>query len=939
MKKRLLAALLACCMAASMAGAAFAADDPPALATGQEPAPAAVLTDPPQEAPPGEAETQPVPETEPIAPPEVMPAAAPDNPAPTEPPAEPDPTPEPEQTPEATPEPTAAPPESTATPVPIEATNPAPTEAPTATPAPTAEPTATPVPTPAATVQPASVQTAAPEQAAALVMDALLDDPEPTAPPAVVTSLVLIDSIQTDGCFTAVVNGGADKIEGLTYVWYRSKNGENWEQVEPQRCSGSAWNIAPGSEQKLNAALDSCAVTLGDSDRLYYKVEVTGTDGKMYDAQKQVPYYRQLQNGSFETPRVPDSSPFSYTEGGGTSHFIQPEDAATNPKIVWYTTANAKHWMGTEKGNYMEIADGTNRYYDDTRNDPAACYRISGAYDGEQFAELNCEAYGALYQDVLTVPGTTLHWSLAHSGRQGQDTMALIIAPVDVAEEITKALSKDGVCDSPAAIQAVLNGTVTVNGETKNVRDYVVRTITDGNKKWGVYNGDYAVRAGQYVSRFFFVAVSCASGDNTVGNLLDKVWFSTEAAPPVEGHANLTVTKTIAGTLTDEQRTALLAGVGFTVTRSDGTEVRTITGAEMTADTTDPTKFSYTLQDLPVTSADGRVTYRYTVAETKHEAPAGLLYLSTHAAVNGDTMQNVTADPRLTDIDVPENSTTYADFENAYALETGSLRIEKALPKNADAALRAEADAVTNTFAVESLPVGSYTLTYDDDRTVTRTLDAPGALTLTLQGVGGVAIAGVPVGSYTVTETEHPDLANYYCTTPAVQATATVQVPSGGVGTATITNDYEAYRSVTLTKRVTGGMGDTRRAFTFTAAVDGAPLTQDSGCTVAFAGGGAWAQDGFTLPHKGSVTIGRLRAGQSVTFTEETLADYATSFTDGTTVTDGHTAAAAAGAALTCVNHKDGVIPTGLRTDVAPAVLTLLAALGCGLLLRRRREG
>ena len=166
-----------------------------------------------------------------------------------------------------------------------------------------------------------------------------------------------------------------------------------------------------------------------------------------------------------------------------------------------------------------------------------------------------------------------------------------------------------------------------------------------------------------------------------------------------------------------------------------------------------------------------------------------------------------------------------------------------------------------------------------------------------------------------------------------------MQVPSGGVGTATITNDYEAYRSVTLTKRVTGGMGDTRRAFTFTAAVDGAPLTQDSGCTVAFAGGGAWAQDGFTLPHKGSVTIGRLRAGQSVTFTEATLADYATSFTDGTTVTDGHTAAAAAGAALTCVNHKDGVIPTGLRTDIAPAVLTLLAALGCGLLLRRRREG
>ena len=37
-------------------------------------------------------------------------------------------------------------------------------------------------------------------------------------------------------------------------------------------------------------------------------------------------------------------------------------------------------------------------------------YAIGKAYDGGQFAELNCQAYGALYQDVLTVPGATLNW-------------------------------------------------------------------------------------------------------------------------------------------------------------------------------------------------------------------------------------------------------------------------------------------------------------------------------------------------------------------------------------------------------------------------------------------------------------------------------------------------------------------------------------------------
>ncbi len=91
---------------------------------------------------------------------------------------------------------------------------------------------------------------------------------------------------------------------------------------------------------------------------------------------------------------------------------------------------------------YIELADGSNRSYNGTRNYPEASYSIDGAYDGQQFAELNCKA-GALYQDVLTAPGTTLHWSLAHRarGRGMQDSMALLIAPVDVAAQITDILA------------------------------------------------------------------------------------------------------------------------------------------------------------------------------------------------------------------------------------------------------------------------------------------------------------------------------------------------------------------------------------------------------------------------------------------------------------------------------------------------------------------
>ena len=256
-----------------------------------------------------------------------------------------------------------------------------------------------------------------------------------------------------------------------------------------------------------------------------------------------------------------------------------------------------------------------------------------------------------------------------------------------------------------------------------------------------------------------------------------------------------------------------------------------------------------------------------------------------------------------------------------------------------DTALRDEAEAVTNTFTVGSLPIGSYTLVYDDGTARTVTLDAPGALTVPLKGLHSVTVEEVPVGSYTVTETDHPDLADWYCTTTAAAAAGTVQVPSGGVGEAVITNTYAPFLHVTVTKQVTGGMGDTRRGFAFTAAIDGAAVTADTPYVQPY-GGAALTADGFTIPHKGSIVIGHLKPGQTVTVTEETLTDYETTMDDGSSVTLGssYTAALTGDAALTCVNNKDGVPPTGLAQDAAPAVWLLAAGAALAVVCRRRRE-
>lgn len=948
MKKRLLAVLLACCMAAGMANAVFAADEPPAPA---EPAAVIAPADPDPPAPEPETAAEPTPAADP--------APAAENPTPTEqPPAEPTLPPEETQsTPEPTAEPTAAP---AGTPVPTEqppdpAQTPDPTAAPTVTPLqPNAAPAASPVPPPAATVIPASDEidpVPTPETARTLMMDALLAAPAAAVQTAVVSNVELVDSIRTDGCFTARVNGSTDRLDGAVYTWYRSKDGTNWEEVPQQLCSGDAWNITPGSEHRLNAALDACIAGVRDAERLYYKVEVTGTDGaKLTAAAMQVPYYIQLQNGSFETPDIAGlkayhdtdnhtpASRLYYSADGETGTFFTQYPSGAGG-IVWQTTGEAKHWKTGSAGLYIELADGSNRSYNGTRNYPEASYSIDGAYDGQQFAELNCEAYGALYQDVLTAPGTTLHWSLAHRarGRGMQDSMALLIAPVDVAAQITNTLagvsSEDD--DKGLLVRQALDQTVKYNGEDVPIRSFMVGgEITDGNDQWGVHSGDYTVRAGQYVSRFFFLALSSGKGDRREGNLLDKVWFSTEPAPPVAGHANLTLRKTLAGSLTADELTAVRAGLTFTVTRSDGTEAATVHGADMTVGT-DPAQCSYTIQDLPVASESG-TPYTYTVTETTHTTPASVLYLASRAAVNGDALQPAGDPPTLANITLLQNGTTYADFENTYARQTGSLRLTKAVD---DTALREEAEVVTNTFTVGSLPIGSYTLVYDDGTTRTAALDAPGALTVPLRGLHSVTVEDLPVGSYTVTETDHPDLASWYCTTTAAAASGTVQVPSGGVGEAVITNTYAPFLRVTVTKRVTGGMGDTRRSFAFTAAIDGTAVTADTPYVQPY-GGAALTADGFTIPHKGRVVIGHLKPGQTVTVTEETLADYETTMDDGSGVTPGssYTATLTGDAALTCVNHKDGVPPTGLAQDAAPAVWLLAAGAALAAVCRRRRE-
>ena len=138
------------------------------------------------------------------------------------------------------------------------------------------------------------------------------------------------------------------------YTWYRSKTGADgsWQQVTGQAVNGSDKNLTAEHPHALNAVLDTLLArqsdpSAADTDRYHYKVDVASGSSTL-QAEAQVNYYVQLQNGSFEYPVVSDgnfaSDRFCYPNDHQRAHFLQTRDAETTSSIYWYTTTECNRW-------------------------------------------------------------------------------------------------------------------------------------------------------------------------------------------------------------------------------------------------------------------------------------------------------------------------------------------------------------------------------------------------------------------------------------------------------------------------------------------------------------------------------------------------------------------------------------------------------------------
>lgn len=105
------------------------------------------------------------------------------------------------------------------------------------------------------------------------------------------------------------------------------------------------------------------------------------------------------------------------------------------------------------------------------------------APEGAQFAELDASSPDTLFQDIALIPGQLMYWSFLHRGRNGPESLELLLGSPD-------APASQGTFESPA-------------------------------DSWSFYSGLYLV-GDESVTRF---ALASRSG-STEGNLVDAIVFA-----------------------------------------------------------------------------------------------------------------------------------------------------------------------------------------------------------------------------------------------------------------------------------------------------------------------------------------------------------------------------------------------------------------------------
>lgn len=157
-----------------------------------------------------------------------------------------------------------------------------------------------------------------------------------------------------------------------------------------------------------------------------------------------------------------------------------------------------------------------------------------------------------------------------------------------------------------------------------------------------------------------------------------------------------------------------------------------------------------------------------------------------------------------------------------------------------------------------------------------------------------------------------------------------------------------ASANLTVTKTVTGKLGDTNKAFTFTITKDGKPVNNITEDNIEVSDGAQWLNDGngkFTLKDGATITFKNLPSGEyKIVEDDYTGEKYETSYVvDSGTPVNGQEATVTIGTdakQIDFTNHRTLEPDLGVLLDTLPYIVILAVVVGGGILLmlRKRRK-
>jgi len=349
--------------------------------------------------------------------------------------------------------------------------------------------------------------------------------------------LYIKDEVNTTGCIVATVvddKGNEVSLEGAAFSWSRRDdvNGNMFIVPAAYQSNYRAVNIARDHGGLVEARKADNAYVPTE-----YTVDVILADGTELSATYKVYYQSEIINAGFEFPNAATSN-YSFFPNG-------------YPELYWKTTA-----PGTGTGNitkdieYGDVTNGTANL-----NNQGTDFGVTRAADyasgGVQFAELNAEAFGTLYQDIISVPHEDIEWDFSHAPRRKQswtngkiaNKMFIVVGPTEEAQKLTtqqqlealgtaakNAASAQGNAFNTRFLAGQESVTVTYGGAQYSVwyhdagapgENNTSYYTAEKNYGWTEISGTYTVPDNQYRTRLFFVTDRTDNDNANFGNLID----------------------------------------------------------------------------------------------------------------------------------------------------------------------------------------------------------------------------------------------------------------------------------------------------------------------------------------------------------------------------------------------------------------------------------